>query len=207
MPMAVPPALAGPDVPPPGTIPGGPCYHHHPHFFCRKVNSACWRHLQARFLGYPEEYIPQPLGRSLYAGNTNQVANGTAARMVLYDYDFVPGTGQLSQRGRDQVAKMSGLLATTPMPLVVERTPATPGLAEARRYAVLAELASGPYPVGSERVVIGTSQATGLRGVEAVIIDRTLRTRTASAGPPILVNPGVLVPQAVPLVETLSAGP
>src|SRR5947209_6132057 len=81
-----------------------------------------------------------------------------AAPMVLYDYDFVPGTGQLSQRGRDQVAKMAGLLATMPMPLVVERTPATPGLAEARRYAVLAELAGGPYPVGSERVVVGTSQ-------------------------------------------------
>jgi len=35
------------------------------------------------------------------------VANGNAARMVFYHYDFVEGTAQLNVRGRDKLVKVS----------------------------------------------------------------------------------------------------
>ena len=50
------------------------------------------------------------------------VSKGTAARKVLYDYDFVQGTSQLNQHGKDRVAMMAGLVANTPYPVVGERT-------------------------------------------------------------------------------------
>jgi hypothetical protein len=121
-------------------------------------------------LGYPEEFNEWPLGSALYAHGRTQVANGNAARMVLYRYDFVEGSPQLNLRGRDKLAKMARMLPISFAPLVIERTPATPGLDAQRRTAMLAELADSPFPIPPERVVIGPPIANGLTGVEAVTI-------------------------------------
>ncbi len=114
---------------------------------------SCW--------GLPEEFIPQPLGGSLYANCNVQVANGIAAQLMLYHYDFVDGTDQLNLKGRDRLQQLAGLLCASPAPLIIERTPYAPGLDQARRLAVLNALGQGPVPVPADRVVIGPPLARG----------------------------------------------
>jgi hypothetical protein len=128
----------------------------------------CKRHLQDNFLGYAEEFNEWPLGEALYAHGRTQVANGQAARMVFNHYDFVDGTSQLNVRGRDKLAAVAARLPTNFFPIVVERTPKEPGLDQSRKSVLLAELSRGPFPVPSERVLIGPNIAYGMAGFEAV---------------------------------------
>ncbi len=130
----------------------------------------CKRQLQEWALGFPEEFNEWPLGSSLYAHGRTLVANGSAARMVFYHYDFVDGSAQLNVRGRDKLAKISQLLPATFFPVVIERTPATPGLDVQRRATVLAALSDSRFPIPPERLVIGPPIAHGLMGVEADVL-------------------------------------
>jgi hypothetical protein len=102
--------------------------------------------------------------------------------MVFYDYDFIEGQPQLNLAGRDRLARIGHLLASNPAPIVIERTPCAPELAEARRLVVLSELAQGPHPVPPERVVIGKPLDYGLSGPEAELIYRNLLLQVQSAG-------------------------
>ncbi len=130
----------------------------------------CKRYLQECALGFPEEFNEWPLGSALYAHGRTQVGNGNAARMVFYHYDFVEGSGQLNVRGRDKLAKIGQLLPATFYPVVIERTPTTPGLDEQRRATILAQLSASRFPVPPERVLIGPPIAAGLTGFEAIIV-------------------------------------
>jgi hypothetical protein len=138
----------------------------------------CKRRLQHCFLGYPSEFEAPPLGDSIHRHYTTHVANAEAARMVLYDYDFLPGGAALNWRGRDRLAEIQTLLPRNFCPVVVERTPGCPQLAESRRLAVLTELGQGPFPTPAERVVIGPPIAVGLPGVEAEILYQNLLQQT-----------------------------
>jgi hypothetical protein len=145
----------------------------------------CKRKLQACFLGYPEEFGAPPLGHSVYLNGRTQVENGEAVRMVLYHYDFEEGGARLTLRGRDQLAKIADLLPRNFFPVVIERTPEMPELAEARRMFVLQALAQGPFPVPPERVLVSAPPTPGLRGFEAEIIYRNQIGVTRSAGTPL----------------------
>jgi hypothetical protein len=208
-PMPPPPPLVRPFPPvvqvPPGGV--GPVWapnpidpvalerRHQPKFVEHKERSWHWRRLQGKLLGYPEEYEPRPLGASLYEHGNIMVARAAAARLVLYRYDFLDGTSELSPRGLDQLAKYTAQLAASPFPLIVERTPADPSLAERRRYAVLAKLATGPCPLPSDRVLVGVPAAHGMSGTDAYIIGNNALTRTLNYGPPIpLLSSGVNSP-------------
>jgi hypothetical protein len=130
----------------------------------------CKRALQQCAFGFPEEFNEWPLGSSLYAHGRTQVANGNAARMVFYHYDFDDGSPQLNLRGRDKLAKLARLLPMTFYSIVIERTPREPGLDGQRRSLLLAELSAGPFCVPAERVVIGPPISAGLTGVEAIVV-------------------------------------
>jgi hypothetical protein len=147
----------------------------------------CYR-MQDCFLGFPEEFREPTLGYLLYAHNKTQVANGDAARMVLYHYDFEDGCTDLKPHGRDRLAKISTMLPKNFFPIVIERTNCAPDLDEGRRQAVLAALAHSPFPIPPERVVIGPSIAVGLSGREAIIVYSNLLRQT-STGP----NTGSLI--------------
>jgi hypothetical protein len=164
---------AGPlDSPPTAVPPAGTCTCGNRHGLSRWRwhRTQCKRHLQEHFLGYAEEFNEWPLGESAYAHARTQVANGLAARMVFYDYDFVDGTSQLNPRGCDKLAAVAATLPTTFFPVVVERTPTEPGLDQSRRSTLLTQLAQGTFPVPAERVVIGPRIANGMTGVEANLI-------------------------------------
>jgi hypothetical protein len=121
-------------------------------------------------------------GESLRLNFGAHVANGAAARLTLYDYDFECGTARLNVRGRDRVRQLGARLACTPAPLVVEQLPLAPELSLARREAVLRELAAAGLAVPPARVLVGTPVALPLRGVEAELIYQTLIDQTGSAG-------------------------
>jgi hypothetical protein len=112
--------------------------------------------------------------------------------MVLHRFDFVEGSNRLNLHGKDELARIACSLPRNPYPLIIERTPDAPGLAEARRLAVLNELERGSFPVPPERIVIGPSLANDLRGGEAQIIHRSLLGQIQTSGLPIL--PGILQP-------------
>jgi hypothetical protein len=133
--------------------------------------------------------VAPPLGASVYAHYYTHVANGEAARMVLYDYDFVPGGAALNCRGQDRLAQIQALMSHNCYPVVVERTSYCPPLADARRLAVLNELGHGPFPTPPERVVIGPPIAIGLQGVEAEIIYLNLLRQTLNRGLPTGAGP------------------
>jgi hypothetical protein len=172
-----------PDHPLPG-VPSGGCTCQYKPGWMRGIwhRTHCKRHLQQKFLGYPEEFNEWPLGASLYAQGRSQVANGTAAQMIFYRYDFVDGTDALNVRGQDKLARIAAQLPTSFFPVVVERTPDEPGLDQTRRTAILNGLASYPFPIPAERVVIGPPIANGLNGREALILNTTLQAQTYSRG-------------------------
>ena len=143
----------------------------------------CKRNLQEHFLGYPEEFNEWPLGEAAYAHARTQVANGAAARMVFYHYDFVYGTPQLNVRGRDKLAAVAATLPTSFFPVVVERTPKEPGLDQPRRSVLLAELARGTFPVPAERVLIGPNIANGMTGYESLADLRESDPEPPTGGP------------------------
>ena len=141
----------------------------------KRSHQQCW-------CGSPEESSEPPLGRPLDAHITAQIANGEAARMVLYDYDFVEGTDKLNPRGRHQLSKIAGLLPKNFFPVVIETTPKVPALAESRRLAVLRELGQGPLPVPTERVIVSPPPANGLQGVEGRRVYENLLQQTTKKG-------------------------
>ncbi len=169
-----------------------------PGFLRKKLASWHWRRVQGKFYGYPEEFQPRPLGASVYEHGKIMAANGAAARLVLFNYDFVEGTSELSPRGLDQLVKYSAQLASSPYPLIIERTTSNPKLAEARRYAVLARLAQSPTPFTSDRVLVGVPIPNGMTGTDAQIIAGNGLQRTQGYGPPIpLLSNGVNSPSGV----------
>ncbi len=159
-----------------------------PHFIRKKIRSWHWRRIQGKLFGYPEEFKPRPLGSSVYAMGRTMVSNGAEAGLTLYDYDFVPDSPELTDRGRDQLARAAAQLAASPFPLIVERTPDDPALAENRRRAVAEILASAPTPVGPERVLVGQPAAFGMSGNDARLVGVNALGRTEGYGPPIPLN-------------------
>ena len=153
---------------------------------CKPCRTSWWQrwclHQQAKWLGYPDEFCAPPLGLSVYEPFTIQVANADAARMMLYQYDFVEDKAALNGRGRDQLVKIASMLSSTSAPIVIERIPGDPRLAEARRLAVLNDLASSSVAVTPDRVVVGAPTAIGLRGPEADVMYQNLLKQTQNLG-------------------------
>jgi hypothetical protein len=142
--------------------------------------------LQDRWLGYSDEFYPVPLGGSVYGNARTMVSNGVAGRLVLNDFDFLPNSPQLNLKGQDQLAKITTLLGCSFAPLVIERTPLEPKLAEARRLAVLDELArTSSFPVPPERVIVAKPPTRGMPGVHSEAIDLNQTNRVALSGPPV----------------------
>jgi hypothetical protein len=126
------------------------------------------RSCQAKMWGYADQFEAPPLGASVYANFGTMVNNGEAAAMVLYRYDFLDGAEGLNTHGYDRLARMAMRQPANHFPIIIERTPEAPALAEARRTAVLNVLARNGVAVSPDQVVIGPRLAVGLSGGDAI---------------------------------------
>jgi hypothetical protein len=113
------------------------------------------------------------------------IANGEASRQVLFHYDFCAGRAGLNTHGIDRLVHMVARLAETGAPIVIERTPEAPGLAEARRAAVLSLLAREGLGVSPNQVTIGSALSVAMPGADALRIDGYNVTNQATQSQPI----------------------
>lgn len=131
---------------------------------------------------HPADWPEPPPGTSVALHAETQIANAAAGRMVLHDYDFVPGSAELNDRGRDRVLRIAALLPHNRFPVVVERLPHAPGLSEERRGTAVAVLTAVAGRFHPERVVVGPPVSAPLQGPEAERVYYNLLQLTESAG-------------------------
>lgn len=141
----------------------------------------CHRHLsnlKARLQvnqhwGYPEQFIEAPFGASLRCLMAAQIANGVAADMVLYHYDFygvdTDRAVALTPRGHMELAKIVRAIPYMPSPVLIETTD-DPALDASRRAYVLEQLAELGVTLDPDQVRSAVPPAPGLSGVEAEVI-------------------------------------
>jgi hypothetical protein len=124
--------------------------------------------LQDDFIGYPETFVEPPLGSYINRQFAVQVSKADAHRFTVYHSDFLPDTDRFSPIGASRFNLMYSRLPVWSGPIFVEWTPDQPELAESRRRAILATLASAGMNWPTDRVVIGPSPYPGAMGVEAI---------------------------------------
>jgi len=182
-PMA-PPALevVGPDL----AHVGGPTQAGNAAHAAGKHHDDC----QAIMWGYAEEFEAPALGATIHPHFRTMVANGEAARMVLYRCDFIEGSNALNLHGRDRLTKIAMLLHVNHCPIIIERLPEAPALAEARRMAILTVLTLNDIPIPPERVVVGPPISYGLAGEEAVRIHAYFLENLRTQGAPLALPSG-----------------
>ncbi len=129
-----------------------------------------------------------PFGTSYHATMQAQAAKGEAALMVLHHFDFVPCQGELNYRGRLQLQKIARRALQNPFPIIIEASPLDPTLDSARYAAVISELASSPVP--AERVVVGSSPARPMDGLDAQLIHQNLLRLTEEGTAQLLTPTG-----------------
>jgi len=133
------------------------------------------------FVGRPRDFVEPPLGFYLAENFGMMKAKADPHRFMLYRSDFLPGTDLLSPIGATRFNLMASRLPGWPGPVVIEWSPDEPGLAEARRSAVVAALQKAGLPVIPERVIIGPAIYPGTLGADAANYYNVMITRDAAA--------------------------
>jgi|GEM_PF-4310810 len=131
-----------------------------------------------------------PLGAASNAYFDQQVYNGERSRYTVYNYDFSDlgsaDPSQLNRAGRSKLAKLvtpSGARSFVAHQIIVQPVLDDPLLSQARRAAVLQFLTSRlGVDYGDGQVVLAEPDYRGLRGVEAIEIDRNQLQNTRSFG-------------------------
>ena len=125
---------------------------------------------------------PVPAGTSLYQTMPVMIDNGIAVRMILHDYDFLPGKAELNPRGKETLRQVAAWALRHPYPVIVEKSNYDEKLAEQRKLAALAELKVAGIPLPADRVITGFPRVRGVHGVEADPIFQNLLLQTQSRG-------------------------
>lgn len=160
-------------------------YGQRPATFWERFHYRRWekkRCAQERWLGYPEEFCEQPLGTALYGQMNTQIANGVAAKLVLYQFDFVQGSDQLNLKGKERLARHLTSMSANFYPLLIEPTPDSPGLDESRRLNVQRTIGQLQTPVVADRVVVGAPIPAGLPGRHGLLLDANFMRDTRNGG-------------------------
>ena len=103
--------------------------------------------------------------------------------MVLYRYDFVNDSDQLNGKGRQRLAELAALPASSVSVLTIENVAEEPRLAVMRRETVIVELLRRSSGISQDRVIIRSVDWPQLRGYEAELIQHRLLKQTTNGGP------------------------
>jgi hypothetical protein len=166
-----------PIAPPPGPGPVARAANH------------TWAVLQDNFVGYPSEFIEPPVGFYVHENYAMMRAKANIHRFTLYRSDFLDGTSRFSPNGASRFNIMAKRLRGWLGPVVIEWSPDQPGLAEARRTAIVSLLQGSGLNVIPERVVIGPSPYPGELGQDAAQNFPIMISRDAQAPTSYSVTP------------------
>lgn len=141
------------------------------------------RAIQAHAIGYPKYFYEPPPGYYINVHYKRMSANANPHRFTVYRTDFLPGTSAFSPVGATRFNLMASRLAQWQGPVMIEWSPDEPGLAEARRAAVVGMFQRAKLPIAPERVVIAPPPFPGAMGVDAdnnikILISRDQRAPT-----------------------------
>jgi hypothetical protein len=171
-------AVAQAPAQPPGGPQGQTCHRRGPiHRMFHHVEHS----LEENFIGQPSNFVEPPVGYYVNEQFAVQVAKADPHRFTVYRSDFIAGTDQFSPVGASRFNIMYRKLPAWPGPVTVEWTPDQPGLANARRQAILATLERAGQPLPPERVVIGPSPYPGASAIEAANNYNNLLGRSQNA--------------------------
>ncbi|MEY3459159.1 MAG: hypothetical protein RL215_2316, partial [Planctomycetota bacterium] len=140
--------------------------------------------LQANVTGYSVEFERPPLGMSMHGILSQQRLQAQSARTTLYDYDFVRGSGELNRAGRARLVRISGHLRRSPGVLLIEGSEGGVVLDEARRAAVLSELALMQHEMPAEwvQVIGGAEHLLDSESAELMHSNRLQQTKSQGSG-------------------------
>lgn len=112
---------------------------------------------------------PFPVGQVTDSFWETQQANAEAADFIFYDHEFRGNTAQLSPGAKKHLEQIALRLEHVPFPIVIEQSlhNAKPELDEARRQAVVEQLAAMGVLNAEERVVIANAFPEGYTGIES----------------------------------------
>jgi hypothetical protein len=172
-------------VPPTGPLPAG---HMGPGPMVRGGGEAVLTPREARrkawsdtFIGRPADFVEPHLGYYLRENFNLMRSKADPHRFTLYRTDFLEGTDRLSPTGATRFNLMAARLSGWMGPVTIEWSPDVPGMAEARRAAVVAALQGAGLPVVPERVVIGPSPYPGGYGEDVVNYHNVMISRDQQA--------------------------
>jgi hypothetical protein len=158
---------------------------------CHGGACGCGRGIRGRirqhhmyYFGYDPEAWVRPFGAATLDHLEKQVANGVAARMTLYSYDFAMGgkdQAKLNPAGWQQLTKIANLAGRSDFPIVIEST-GNKVDEQLKRQAVLDALRAMGSDIAIDRVVVARPTARGLSGEEAIIVYNNLIQQTQSRG-------------------------
>jgi hypothetical protein len=137
--------------------------------------------LHDQFIGRHDMFYEPPPGYYVRNNFAVMKAKADPHRFTLYRTDFLPGTNRFSPSGAMRFNLMASRLPGWLGPVVIEGTPDEPGMAEARRQAVMGTLAALGQPVIPERVVIGPSLYPGTLGTDGANYYNVMITRDLAA--------------------------
>jgi len=145
--------------------------------------------LQDGLVGYPKYFNEPPPGYFINQQYKKMSANANPHRFTIYRSDFLPGTDQFSPVGAGRFNLMASRLAAWQGAVMIEWSPDEPGLAEARRTAVIAILQRARLPITPERVVITATQFPGGLGADSDAYYKTMIMRDQRAGSSYTTSP------------------
>ncbi len=158
----------------------------------------------AYFFGFErrERLFSPPIGSSLREHVTLHRLRGRAARALLYDYDFQPGSSELRQRGQEKLQTFADWVMESGVQVVVEHTPRSPKLATARKQTVVVQLLEVGITNAADFVMVGRPLVRAKRAIQPVrFVPRN--SSTAPATPPApAVPPNPVAPQIPALPQT-----
>jgi len=140
--------------------------------------------LQETHWGYADLFEGAPFGARLRAHMCTQISNGTAARLVLYRYDFCNAcpadAHKLNPHGYERLNQMAAILQGCSLyPVVIEPAPGNPKLDQARRDHVAKLLEKSNIAAS---VVIGRPEMRGLAAEEALEVHQNMLKQTKAGG-------------------------
>jgi len=110
-----------------------------------------------------------PLGNVIRAHFHTMQTNGEASDVIMYRYEFVDNSAELTPYGKDHIAEIGARMQFVPFPVVVERSEnnSNPELDEYRRQLV-AQVLNDMGNQASQRTIVSQPYGNGINSIEGV---------------------------------------